>query len=479
MFLNNSQFPRQFTISSATSHFCSMCAETKLNPPHGFNELCLPLFDPLKREFFAKCAEHDDFHRTTSEREQVHLLFQWSQMQSITQISLQDIADFLGVNKGTIAWHLSKPFHPGQPCEPLRGGRPSVIPDEVLQQLARYIQDAFDIHVPVTYEDLRDHLLTEFELQIQSDTLRKFVRRSPLFRVVRGIPMEDSRLFSSPQKIDEYFDRISEVIEVGTIPSAFIINLDEAGFDSYVDARKIKRVVPASFLEREIPTPVSRQEKRATLLAAVCADGYCLRPMVVLQRGTVERELLDLGYTDQVVAYGHSETGFMNSSLFLQWAERSFFPEIRQRRALLGYEGPALLIMDGFNVHTSSAFDVLCEEANVVKILIPPHTSDQLQPCDLGLFAVMKRWQSNISLPPDLNKQTKQIVRMLDSLRMATTPKNVIGAFRKAGIVGQFSIEKGTMLATVDRSQATAVRHFQHQNPVEEQGVNPKERIRI
>ena len=160
MSLNNSEFPRQFTISSATSHFCSMCAETKLNPPHGFNELCLPLFDPLKREFFATCAEHDDFHRATSEREQVHLLFQWSQMQSITRISLQDIADFFGVNKGTIAWHLSKPFHPGQQCKPLRGGRPSVIPDDVLQQLTlyRYIQDAFDIHVPVTYEDLRDHL---------------------------------------------------------------------------------------------------------------------------------------------------------------------------------------------------------------------------------------------------------------------------------------------------------------------------------
>ena len=103
MSLNNSEFPRQFTISSATSHFCSMCAETKLNPPHGFNELCLPLFDPLKREFFATCAEHDDFHRATSEREQVHLLFQWSQMQSITRISLQDIADFFGVNNDVTA----------------------------------------------------------------------------------------------------------------------------------------------------------------------------------------------------------------------------------------------------------------------------------------------------------------------------------------------------------------------------------------
>ena len=111
-------------------------------------------------------------------------------------------------------------------------------------------------------------------------------------------------------------------------------------------------------------------------------------------------------------------------------------------------------------VHTSAAFDALCEDANVVVLLIPPHTSDLLQPCDLGLFAVLKRWQSNVSLPKHLNRQTKQVIRMLDALRMATTPKNVIGAFRKAGIIGQFSLEKGRMMPIVDPGEALGVRHY-------------------
>ena len=456
-----------------------MCAQSKLNPPHGFDDIQIPFLDTVKREFFVMASEHDDFHRASSEREQVHLLAHWAQMQSRTRISLQDIADFLNVGKGTVAWHLTKPFEFGERCEPLPSGRPTVIPCNVLQQLTEYIVEAFNLHGPLTYEDIRERLSTEFDIQVQIDTLRKFLRRSSDFKVVQGIPMEDNRLFCSPEKIDEYFKKLEEVIAVGMIPSSFIMNLDEAGFDSYVDARRIKRVVPSSFQQTQVPTPVSRQEKRATLLAAICADGHCLRPMLILQRDTIERELLDLGYNEQVVIYGRSETGFMNSELFLQWAERSFFPEIRQRRALLDYEGPALLIMDGFGVHTSSAFELLCEEENVVIVFIPPHTSDQLQPCDLGLFAVLKRWQSNIALPAHLNKQTRQVVRMLDGLRMATTPKNVIGAFRKAGIVGQFSLEKGQMLATVDPSQATAVRHFQSHAPIQDRGMNPKQRVRI
>ena len=136
--------------------------------------------------------------------------------------------------------------------------------------------------------------------------------------------------------------------------------------------------------------------------------------------------------------------------------------------------------MDGFGVHTSSAFEALCDDENVVVLLIPPHTSDQLQPCDLGLFAVLKRWQSNISLPKHLNRQTKQIIRMLDGLRMSTTPKNVIGAFRKAGIVGQFSIETGRMMPIVDRDEALGVRHLRDQPPREQASrVNPRQRIRV
>ena len=90
--------------------------------------------------------------------------------------------------------------------------------------------------------------------------------------------------------------------------------------------------------------------------------------------------------------------------------------------------------------------------------LIPPHTSDQLQPLDLGIFADQKRWQSNVSVDQELNRQTKQIIKICDSYRMATTPKNVVSAFRKGGLVTWLDEESLTLMVRVDRSFATAVR---------------------
>ena len=39
--------------------------------------------------------------------------------------------------------------------------------------------------------------------------------------------------------------------------------------------------------------------------------------------------------------------------------------------------------------------------------------------------------------------------------------------------------EKGQMLATVDPSQATAVRHLQSTAPIQDRQVNPNQRVRI
>ena len=448
----------------------------QLKPAHSFAELCLPLHDRVKRAFFTRCSEHPDFSRASTEREQVHQVWAWAESCPDCRISLQDVADFLGTAKSTIAWHLSHTVSPGEQCTAKCGGRPSVIPSDVCPQLIAHVREAFEKRIPLTFEDLRDYLLTQFDITININTLRKFVSRNDQLRVVQGVPLEDTRLFSSAEEIDAYFVRIREVITVGEIPSGFVFNLDEVGFDSYVDARKIKRVVPCHYVGDEIPTPVSRQEKRATLLVAISADGQTVKPLVVLQRETIDIELLNMGYTSDFVLFGRSDTGFMNARLFLDWAKRSFFPEIRQRRAKTKYEGPALLILDGFGVHHSPAFAEMCEEENVVLVFLPPHTSDQLQPCDLGLFGVQKRWQSNITLPSHLNKQTKQVIRMIDALRMATTPKNVIGAFRKAGITSQFSFEKGRLMADVNPSLATSVRHLSQGF---QEGGEPTQRQRV
>ena len=117
----------------------------------------------------------------------------------------------------------------------------------------------------------------------------------------------------------------------------------------------------------------------------------------------------------------------MTSALFIQWSENTFFPELRRRRKAAKYDGPILLILDGFGCHHGERSVDACEENNVVLAFIPPHTSGQVRPCDLGIFANQKGWQNCVLVDDDLNEQTKQVIRIIDCFRMATTLKNVTG----------------------------------------------------
>ena len=450
---------------------------TQLHPAHGYHDLHLPSGPQELAMFFGRCVESREFQLASSERQQVHLVWSWAQDYPY-RITYQHVADFFGLAKSTIWHHLRRPFSPWDGCKPGQPGRPGLLSDEQLTALRVFIEERFEARYPASYEDCRDFLMDEFDLNVNVKSLRALIARSDIFTTVDGEPMEDSRIYSDPQKIDEYYRNIEEIIRVGNIPAEFIINIDEVGFEAYADARKTRRIVPARYPLNSIPVPVSRAEKRATLLAGICGDGTTLKPMVVLQRETIERELLLRGYTSSQIHFARNDTGYMTSQLFTEWSEQSFFPELRRRRDRAGYDGPILLILDGFGCHHGERFQDACEENNVVLAFIPPHTSDQVQPCDLGIFANQKRWQNCVRVDEDLNRQTKQVIRIIDSFRMATTLKNVTGAFRKSGIVTYVSEETGVLMARVDTRYATRVRHFANEEDIDDDDEG-KRRVKI
>ena len=449
-----------------------------LHPPHGLYDLTLP-DDPTLKKFFEQCVETPDFQRAGSEREQVHLTKQWADEQYEGHVSYQDLADFFQVYKSTIHHHLTKPIRPTENVSPCRNGRPPILDEEQTKALAEFITERFNKRYPVSYDDCREFILSELEVAVNIITLRSFLSRMGIFRTVTGIAMEDSRNFCDEDEIDSYLQRLEQVLRVAEVPAAFIMNIDEAGFAEYVDKHNSVRIVPASYTQKTIPVPVSRAEKRASLLAGICADGDTLKPMVIVPRDTMECELILRGYTVDKIHFAHSDKGYMTTELFLLWAEKSFFPEIRHKRAIHDYYGPAILILDQFGSHCNDTFVSMCEEENIVCMFIPAHTSDQLQPCDLGVFAIQKRWCSNIQISEDLNRQTKQIVKIVDSFRMATTFKNVTAAFRRAGIVTFIAEMSGRLMAWVDVRFASAVRHFGLENEDTQCLPGDKARIRI
>ena len=78
----------------------------------------------------------------------------------------------------------------------------------------------------------------------------------------------------------------------------------------------------------------------------------------------------------------------------------------------------------------------------------------------------------------DPDRQTKQIIKIYDSYRMATTPKNVIGAFRKAGLVVWFDTTTMMLMLRVDRQFATAIRDNENEMPTRNT-AEERQRIRI
>ena len=447
-----------------------------LAAPHGSDRLTLPSSDENLRAFFTMCMERHEFQTAGSEREQVHLCSTWGQNLA-KKVSMQQLADFFEVPKSTIAYHLSRPFDIFTGCTPGQPGRPSFFTPEQLKEIECFIRERFELRMPVSYEELREFSEEQWGLIPNISTLRNIINDSTSVRTVTGKPMEDHRIFASREAIDRYFDDLNELITTAQIPAAFVINIDESGFDQFADARQTTRIVPTEYRLNSIPVPITRAEKRATLIAAICADGTALRPLVVVQRETIEQELLLRGYTLDKVQLARSDTGYVNKELFIQWAKRSLFPQMQQRRLELDYLGPILIILDGFGCHQSPEFQELAESENIVLRFIPPHSSDQVQPLDLGIFSNQKRWQNNISVEAQLNRQTKQVIKIVDSYRMATTFKNVVSSFRRAGIVTWLDETTLTLMVRVDKSYATAVRDVYDEETRELPG--DKERIAI
>ena len=143
----------------------------------------------------------------------------------------------------------------------------------------------------------------------------------------------------------------------------------------------------------------------------------------------MQPSIIIIGYTLDKVDLTRRGKGFVTSKLFFTWGWDTLIPNVRRRRAEFRSDGPVLLLLDSFGCHQGQKFVSLCEEKNIICFLFARHTSDQLQPCDIGIFGNQKKLQSRIYVDTFLNRQARQVIRMIDSFRCAT-PKNVVGAFR-------------------------------------------------
>jgi hypothetical protein len=79
-----------------------------------------------------------------------------------------------------------------------------------------------------------------------------------------------------------------------------------------------------------------------------------------------------------------SETGYMNSELFLEWLNH-FVAHVKPFN-----DDPVLLIMDNQASHCSLVAVLLCRDHHITLLTLPPHSSHKLQPLDKRFFGPLK-----------------------------------------------------------------------------------------
>lgn len=132
-----------------------------------------------------------------------------------------------------------------------------------------------------------------------------------------------------------------------------------------------------------------------------------------------------------------SENGWSDNSVGLPWLIHVFHPETKARSR----NRRRLLIMDGHSSHLNLKFINKCDELGIILLVFPPHTTQRLQPLDVGCFlplaifysqgiqALMKESEGIVSL------QKKDFWRIFyEAWLLAMTEENILKAFTKSGI---------------------------------------------
>ena len=131
-----------------------------------------------------------------------------------------------------------------------------------------------------------------------------------------------------------------------------------------------------------------------------------------------------------------SPNGWTSNEIGLRWLKNLFIP-MTTHRTIGKYR---LLVMDGHGSHLSPQFDQIYSENNIIPICMPPHSSNKLQPLDVGCFRGLKGAYG--SLVKQKTRLGISQIKKLDFLNifpeardLAFTAEPIQNSFAAAGLV--------------------------------------------
>ena len=198
-----------------------------------------------------------------------------------------------------------------------------------------------------------------------------FVQR----RATTAKSRHSSTNFSELQK--SFLDDVVSTVVMEEIPAELIMNWDQTG---------IKRVPSSWTMEQRGSQRVEMAgvgDKRR-ITAIFCGTLGDFLPVQLIYQGKSPRCHPHYQFpSDWDVT--HSPKHWSTEETMLQYISNIIVPYVEGTRCLLGNHTPALAIIDNFKGQVTAPVNALLEENDIHVCLLPPNTTDVLQPMDISV----------------------------------------------------------------------------------------------
>jgi len=306
--------------------------------------------------------------------------------------------------------------------------------------IQQYITRCDKLRMPVLFPQLVAAFQTVFDLNdprgradpIGRNFVSRWLARNPQYRRVRQKPQELSRIASNTEAVyQKHFDDLDTIMADFGITRDDCWNMDETGFRIGVGGSQW--IITMDY-GRETQSPSITCRDYSTAIEAVSATGVVLPGFLILT-GAVH---LAKWYTQTTVPDDYliavSESGYTNDELSLEWLKHFNKWSAKSQKGRW-----RLLIFDGFGSHSTKEFLDYADEHQIVCFTLPPHTSHNLQPLDVGVFRPFKHHHkaaveaATRSGCTEFNKL--EFLQAISSIRDATFKQSTIkSGWAQAGI---------------------------------------------
>ena len=196
---------------------------------------------------------------------------------------------------------------------------------------------------------------------------KNFRARHPELTLRTADNLERSRANAlTKEVVDEYFDKLKHTLEENDLvntPRHLLTATKRSSLSTY----RAKRLSP----KRTQSMSTLAQEEQQSIFCGASAARIALPPMIIFAKSFPGGAYKFNGPDDAL--YAKSESGWIDSELFMMWMKKIFLH-------FCGSQRPVLLFVDGHASHITIKVIDFARENQIILFCLPPHTTHALQP---------------------------------------------------------------------------------------------------